>query len=54
MIPKVEACLRALDRVPQATILDGGRPHAIVEHLLEGRTAGHRLYRRLKGRPPGA
>ena len=40
MIPKVEACLRALDRVPRATILDGGRPHAIVEHLLEGRTPG--------------
>jgi len=40
MIPKVEACLRALDRVPRATILDGGRPHAIVEHLLEDRTPG--------------
>jgi acetylglutamate kinase len=40
MIPKVDACLRVLDRVPRATILDGGRPHAIVEHLLEGRTAG--------------
>ncbi|MGH2351492.1 MAG: acetylglutamate kinase [Chloroflexota bacterium] len=40
MIPKVEACLRCLDRVPQATILDGSRPHAIVEHLLEGRTSG--------------
>jgi acetylglutamate kinase len=40
MIPKVDACLRVLDRVPRATILDGGSPHAIVEHLLEGRTAG--------------
>lgn len=40
MIPKVEACLHCLDRVGQATILDGGRLHAIVEHLLEGRTAG--------------
>ncbi len=40
MIPKVEACLRCLDRVAQATILDGGQPHAIVEHLLHGRTAG--------------
>lgn len=40
MIPKVEACLRVLDRVPQATILDGGHPHAIVEHLLHNRTAG--------------
>jgi acetylglutamate kinase len=40
MIPKVDACLRVLDLVPRATILDGGRPHAIVEHLLEGRTPG--------------
>lgn len=40
MIPKVEACLRSLDRVSRACILDGGRPHAIVEHLLEGHTAG--------------
>ena len=40
MIPKVDACLRALDRVPQACIVDGGRPHAIVEHLLERRTPG--------------
>jgi acetylglutamate kinase len=42
-IPKVEACLSALDRdpgVPEAVILDGGRPHAIVEHLIERATAG--------------
>ena len=39
-IPKVEACLSALDRVPEAVILDGGRVHAIVEHLIEHRTAG--------------
>jgi acetylglutamate kinase len=40
MIPKVDACLRCLGRVPRASILDGGRPHAIVEHLLAGRTSG--------------
>jgi len=39
-IPKVEACLSALDRVPEAVILDGGRPHAIVEHLVDRATAG--------------
>jgi acetylglutamate kinase len=42
-IPKVEACLAALDRVPgvpEAVILDGGRPHAIVEHLIDRSTAG--------------
>jgi acetylglutamate kinase len=40
MIPKVEACLRVLDRVPRAAILDGGHAHAIVAHLLEGGTGG--------------
>jgi acetylglutamate kinase len=40
MIPKVDACLRVLDRVAQASILDGGRPHAISEHLLDGHTFG--------------
>jgi acetylglutamate kinase len=39
-IPKVDACLSALDRVPEAVILDGGNPHAIVEHLIERHTSG--------------
>jgi acetylglutamate kinase len=39
-IPKVEACLSALDRVPESVILDGGHAHAIVEHLIEHRTSG--------------
>ena len=40
MIPKVEACLRCLDRVPRAAIVDGAAPHALVEHLLHGRSLG--------------
>ena len=40
MIPKVEACLRVLDRVPQAAIVDGATPHAMVQHLLHGQPAG--------------
>ncbi|MBI3973980.1 MAG: acetylglutamate kinase [Chloroflexi bacterium] len=43
MIPKVDACLSALDRVPRTStvaIVDGGHPHAIVEHVLHGRTHG--------------
>jgi acetylglutamate kinase len=40
MIPKVEACLRALDVVPSATILDGGEPHGLAAHLLDGMTPG--------------
>ncbi len=39
-IPKVDACLSALDRVPEAVILDGGNPHAIVQHLIERTTSG--------------
>lgn len=39
-IPKVEACVAALSHVPESVILDGGRPHAIIEHLVERRTAG--------------
>jgi len=39
-IPKVDACTSALDRVPEVAILDGSRPHAIFEHLIERRTAG--------------
>jgi acetylglutamate kinase len=40
MIPKVDACLRVLDRVARASILDGARPHAIEEYLLKQRTSG--------------
>jgi acetylglutamate kinase len=33
MIPKVEACVRALDTVPRAHILDGRVPHALLGEL---------------------
>ncbi|MDP2727692.1 MAG: acetylglutamate kinase [Dehalococcoidia bacterium] len=33
MIPKVEACLRALSQVQQARIVDGRQPHAVLEAL---------------------
>lgn len=33
MLPKVEACLRALDRVQRVRILDGRAPHAIMQAL---------------------
>jgi acetylglutamate kinase len=33
MIPKLEACLRALDVVPQAHIVDGRTPHAVLLEL---------------------
>ena len=33
MIPKVEACLRALSHTPEAQIVDGRRPHVLLEAL---------------------
>ena len=33
MIPKLKACLRAVDAVPQAHIIDGRVPHAILLEL---------------------
>ncbi|GAC1645556.1 MAG: acetylglutamate kinase [Candidatus Dormibacteraceae bacterium] len=33
MIPKLQACLRALDVVPQAHIVDGRTPHALLLEL---------------------
>ena len=33
MIPKLEACLRALDGVPLAHIVDGRTPHALLLEL---------------------
>jgi acetylglutamate kinase len=33
MIPKVQACLRALDGVRRAHIIDGRAPHALVREL---------------------
>ena len=33
MIPKLQACLRALDAVPQAHIIDGRTPHSLLLEL---------------------
>src|SRR5499427_10997371 len=33
MIPKLEACIRALDAVPQAHIIDGRTPHSLLLEL---------------------
>ena len=33
MIPKLKACLRAVDAVPQAHIIDGRVPHAVLLEL---------------------
>jgi len=33
MIPKLEACLRSLDGVPSAHIIDGRTPHSLLLEL---------------------
>jgi acetylglutamate kinase len=33
MIPKIQACLRALDTVPRVHVLDGRAPHALIREL---------------------
>lgn len=42
MIPKVEACLHALRRVPLAAIVDGRQPHALRD-LVAGSPVGTRI-----------
>jgi acetylglutamate kinase len=42
MIPKLQACLRALEGVPTANIIDGRKPGALVE-CLQGRGDGTRV-----------
>ena len=42
MIPKLEACLRALAAVPMAHIVDGRRPHALLE-AVAGSATGTRV-----------
>ena len=39
MIPKLEACVKALERVPSACIVDGRSPHALL-HAINGNDGG--------------
>lgn len=42
MIPKLEACITALESVPQADIIDGTRPNALLD-CIKGAAQGTRL-----------
>ncbi len=44
MIPKLNACLRALDCTSVACIIDGRKPHALIEEL-EGQGSGTKIYK---------
>jgi acetylglutamate kinase len=45
MIPKAEACLRALDATPRVHIVDGGEPHVLIRELFTHRGAGTMIER---------
>ncbi len=40
MLPKIDACLRALETVPRVHILDGRSPHALLRELFTREGAG--------------
>jgi len=43
MLPKIQACLRALDTVPRAHVLDGRVPHALLRELFTSEGVGTML-----------
>ena len=45
MIPKIEACIRALDTVPRAHVLDGRVPHALMRELFTDAGVGTMICR---------
>jgi acetylglutamate kinase len=45
MIPKIQACLRALETVPRVHVLDGRVPHALIRELFTHEGVGTMLTR---------
>ena len=43
MIPKIQACLRALETVPRVHVLDGREPHALIRELFTREGVGTML-----------
>ena len=48
MMPKIQACLRALETVPRAHVLDGRAPHALIRELFT--RVGYRYHADQRGR----
>ena len=42
MIPKLEACLIALEQVPEAEIIDGTQPEALL-NCIQGKATGTKI-----------
>jgi acetylglutamate kinase len=43
MIPKIQACLRAMETVPRVHVLDGRVPHALIRELFTREGVGTML-----------
>ena len=52
MIPKIQACLRALETVPRAHVLDGRVPHALIRELFTHEGVGTMLTQSSEGATP--
>jgi acetylglutamate kinase len=52
MIPKIQACLRALETVPRAHVLDGRVPHALIRELFTHEGVGTMLTSSLEKEDP--
>jgi acetylglutamate kinase len=53
MIPKIQACLRAMETVPRVHVLDGRLPHALIRELFTHEGVGTMLTREDPLREPG-
>jgi acetylglutamate kinase len=49
MIPKIQACLRALEAVPRVHVLDGRVPHALIRELFTHEGVGTMLTQSREG-----
>jgi acetylglutamate kinase len=49
MIPKIQACMRALDTVPRVHVLDGRVPHALIRELFTHEGVGTMLTQTREG-----
>jgi acetylglutamate kinase len=49
MIPKIQACLRALETVPRVHVLDGRVPHALIRELFTREGVGTMLTQHIQG-----
>jgi len=49
MIPKIQACLRAMETVPRVHVLDGRLPHALIRELFTREGVGTMLTTQSQG-----